>query len=462
MVTQSIIAIKQPCTTSLYHSCRSIIEKLLLVPGIENYIVFTAENTNNNPLNKIWDICRQGIPLAALFNALSPRIPIPIDRSSTKLNDYLYKDSINEFIKVLNTVGIVLRILEEKNIITFPANNDAIYSSSEPKDVRDKVVLELLETERKYVQDLEVLQDYMHKLQLQFILNAEIIHCLFGNLCALVDFQQRLLIQLEDMAQRSPKDQNFGSLFIQNEKRFTVYELYCSNYFSAQDMASQETHRLQRLANILNPVYELSSMLIKPVQRICKYPLLIQELIKATRPDWPYAFDIRQGLESMRRVAERVNETRRRYENALVVNEIKHRVNKLGSKQIDGFGSLLLHDKLSLFQCGIPEQEMQVYLFEKIILICKDNSKDSIKLNTIPIRKKRRSNLEFRYGIFHSRILSVCNQSLDYGKWCLTVNWSDSKIMNTTFWFRNQEYLELWESMLKERIVPQYSNKICR
>lgn len=302
----------------------------------------------------------------------------------------------------------------------------------------------------------------MHKLQLQFILNAEIIHCLFGNLCALVDFQQRLLIQLEDMAQRSPKDQNFGSLFIQNEKRFTVYELYCSNYFSAQDMASQETHRLQRLANILNPVYELSSMLIKPVQRICKYPLLIQELIKATRPDWPYAFDIRQGLESMRRVAERVNETRRRYENALVVNEIKHRVNKLGSKQIDGFGSLLLHDKLSLFQCGIPEQEMQVYLFEKIILICKDNSKDSIKLNTIPIRKKRRSNLEFRYGIFHSRILSVCNQPLDYGKWCLTVNWSDSKIMNTTFWFRNQEYLELWESMIKERIVPQYSNKICR
>ncbi|KAG1056886.1 hypothetical protein G6F43_001253 [Rhizopus delemar] len=328
--------------------------------------------------------------------------------------------------------------------------------------MRDKVVLELLETERKYVQDLEVLQDYMHKLQLQFILNTETIHCLFGNLDALVDFQQRFLIQLEDMAQRSPKDQNFGLLFIQNEKRFTVYELYCSNYFSAQDMTSQETHRLQRLAYILNPVYELPSMLIKPVQRICKYPLLIQELIKATRPDWPYALDVRQGLESMRRVAERINETRRRYENALVVNEIKRRVNKLGSSQIDGFGSLLLHDKLSLFQCGVPEQEMQVYLFEQLILICKDNSKDSIKLNTIPIKKKRRNSLEFRYGIFYSRILSVCNQSLDYGKCCLTVNWRDSKIMNITFWFRNQEYLELWESTLKERIVPQYSNKICR
>lgn len=127
MVIQSTITIKQPYTTSLYHSCCSIIEKLLLVPDIENYIVFTAENIDSNPLNKIWDICRQGIPLAALFNALNPRIPIPIDRSSTRLNDCkknvyhfivscrqdlllkeeelftlsdLYKDSINGFIKV--------------------------------------------------------------------------------------------------------------------------------------------------------------------------------------------------------------------------------------------------------------------------------------------------------------------------------------------------------------------------
>lgn len=31
----------------------------------------------------------------------------------------------------------------------------------------------------------------------------------------------------------------------------------------------------QKLAHILDPVSELAPLLIKPVQRICKYPLLI-------------------------------------------------------------------------------------------------------------------------------------------------------------------------------------------
>lgn len=34
---------------------------------------------------------------------------------------------------------------------------------NEPKDTRDKVVNELLETERKYVQDLEILQVHKKK-----------------------------------------------------------------------------------------------------------------------------------------------------------------------------------------------------------------------------------------------------------------------------------------------------------
>jgi cell division control protein 24 len=47
--------------------------------------------------------------------------------------------------------------LEEKGIISTSdsANRNSLNA---PKDTRDKVVHELLETERKYVQDLEILQ----------------------------------------------------------------------------------------------------------------------------------------------------------------------------------------------------------------------------------------------------------------------------------------------------------------
>lgn len=57
----------------------------------------------------------------------------------------------------MNTIDLILQLLEEKGIIScFDSNNRN--STNTPKDTRDKVVHELLETERKYVQDLEVLQ----------------------------------------------------------------------------------------------------------------------------------------------------------------------------------------------------------------------------------------------------------------------------------------------------------------
>ena len=119
----------------------------------------------------------------------------------------------------------------------------------------------------------------MRELQIQKIVSPDTIHYLFGNLNALVDFQRRFLIQLEEIAEKSPEEQRIGHLFIQFEDSFSVYEPYCANYYSAQDLVVQETPRLQKLADILNPIYELPSMLIKPVQRICKYPLLLKELL---------------------------------------------------------------------------------------------------------------------------------------------------------------------------------------
>jgi cell division control protein 24 len=46
--------------------------------------------------------------------------------------------------------------LDDRGIITVKSMDEI--TDDGPKDTRDKVVLELLETERKYVQDLETLQ----------------------------------------------------------------------------------------------------------------------------------------------------------------------------------------------------------------------------------------------------------------------------------------------------------------
>lgn len=56
---------------------------------------------------------------------------------------------------MVHTLDLVLQLLEERGIISSLNDHRNSYT---PKDTRDKVVHELLETERKYVQDLEILQ----------------------------------------------------------------------------------------------------------------------------------------------------------------------------------------------------------------------------------------------------------------------------------------------------------------
>jgi cell division control protein 24 len=86
--------------------------------------------------------------------------------------------------------------------------------NQKPSDDRAFIVRELLESERKYVQDLEVLQTCSKALQQYDILSPDRLHDLFSNLNNLVDFQRRCLIHLEDNARKPPEEQRFGRAFI--------------------------------------------------------------------------------------------------------------------------------------------------------------------------------------------------------------------------------------------------------
>jgi len=88
-------------------------------------------------------------------------------------------------------------------------------SEKKPLDSRARVVMELVDTERKYVQDLENLQDYMQCLEREEVVSKDLIHNLFLNLNQLVDFQRRFLIRVETQNSLSAHQQSWGNLFVQ-------------------------------------------------------------------------------------------------------------------------------------------------------------------------------------------------------------------------------------------------------
>ncbi|KAI9316775.1 hypothetical protein BX666DRAFT_1946753 [Dichotomocladium elegans] len=480
---------------SLYHICRSVLDKLTAVEGMNEYLDDAGQSphplsaqspstsepttpTSSDPLSKLWSLCRRGAPLCTLFNALNPAKPLKVDpnlnlkQNACKASVYhfivacrdqlhfsedelftitdLYQDDTNGFVKVVNTVEKLIHLLEKDGVIAIRSSNRNSDPSA-PKDTRDQVVLEILNSERKYVQDLEVLQNYMRDLQNQKIVSPDTIHYLFGNLNTLLDFQRRFLIQLENTAENPPEEQRFCQLFLQMEDAFSVYEPYCANYYSAQDLVIQEAPKLEKLAHILNPTYELSSMLIKPIQRICKYPLLIGNLVKATNKDWPHYSEMLEGLEAIKRIADKVNETQRKHENLMALEELKRRVDENERDMVDSHGTILLQDKL-VMHSGDQDRELQIYLFDKTLLICKVTDGASTmninKANKLIIRK-RRASIQTKGRILTNRIISITNKSVP-GIWALSIEFRAREVERFMLKFRNEEHLRLWETTLNK------------
>ena len=237
------------------------------------------------------------------------------------------------------------------------------------------------------------------------------------------------------------------------EDNFACYEPYCANLTNAQDLAIAENAalsvsfspstllsrvltswtRLQKLSHVLDPVSELAPLLIKPVQRICKYPLLIsvrdlrfllkatraltrgfppsQQLLKNTPDTFPYYNELKAGLESVMRVTDKVNEEKRRQDNTQAVTDLAHRVEDWKGHDLSSFGQLLLHENFVVIKSD-NEREYSVYLFERIILCCKEvvaQGKKDKKSNSILKRpsSQRINKLQLKGRIFVNNVTAA-------------------------------------------------------
>lgn len=314
---------------------------------------------------------------------------------------------------------------------------------------------ELLQTERKYVQDLEVLVQYQTELQNLGILSADTVHFIFPNLFQLVDFQRRFAVGIEYHASLPPEEQQFGSLFVNLQEGFDVYEGYALNMKNACDIAQAEATKLAALSHIIEPQYELQCFLIKPIQRICKYPLLLRELQKFTPKDWATYEELTNGLNAVRDITEGINETQRRLENGILAKELNDRVRDWRGHNMDDFGELLHQGTFPVVKAGF-EREYQLYLFENIILCCKEAApaKKAMTLSKKP--KSKRSSLVLKGRIYMAYITDLSVTRKD--GYLLHISWGKDDASDTGFFdirFRHEEVLIQWESTIR-RMVARY------
>ncbi|XP_022051200.2 pleckstrin homology domain-containing family G member 3 isoform X2 [Acanthochromis polyacanthus] len=238
----------------------------------------------------------------------------------------------------------------------------------------DRVVMEIIETERMYVKDLHsIVEDYLaHIIDMASLpIRPEQVCALFGNIEDIYEFNSELLQSL-DMCENDPVA--IAQCFVNKSEYFEIYTQYCTNYPNSV-AALTDCMRNKTLAKFfrdrqatLKRSLPLGSYLLKPVQRILKYHLLLQEIAKHFDPDEDGYEVIQEAIDTMTGVAWYINDMKRKHEHAVRVQEIQSLLINWKGSDLTTYGELVLEGTFHVLRA---KNTRTLFLFEKMLLITK-------------------------------------------------------------------------------------------
>uniref|UniRef100_A0A8C2Z4G8 Phosphatidylinositol 3,4,5-trisphosphate-dependent Rac exchanger 2 protein n=1 Tax=Cyclopterus lumpus TaxID=8103 RepID=A0A8C2Z4G8_CYCLU len=253
------------------------------------------------------------------------------------------------------------------------------------------VLNELLKTERDYVGTLEFLSVFLHRLnqyaatKIDKNITEETVKVLFSNIEEILAVHKDFLSMVEELLQPDPHAHHeIGRCFLHFRSRFQIYDEYCGNHEKAQRLLL-ELNKIRSVRTCLlncmllggrkNTEVPLEGYLVAPIQRICKYPLLLRELLKRTpKRHNDYAL-VQESLQVMKAVCSSINEAKRQMEKLEILEEWQSHIEGWeGSNITDTCTEMLMHGVLLKISAG-NIQERIFFLFDKLLVYCKKKNR---------------------------------------------------------------------------------------
>ncbi|XP_055535953.1 guanine nucleotide exchange factor DBS isoform X3 [Wyeomyia smithii] len=250
--------------------------------------------------------------------------------------------------------------------------------SDERKLKRGHVLAELLETERIYVAEMgsilkgyrdEMLSEEMSSLVPPGLQGKADI--LFGNLHELYTFHNDIF--LKDLENCISTTELVALCFVQRRDTFfRLYSYYCQNIPRSERLRETlvDTHLfLQECQKKLGHKLPLAAYLLKPVQRITKYQLLLKDLLKFSDTG-TCSRELQKALDCMLVVLK-------------CVNDSMHQIAITGfPADLSQQGELLMQDSFQVWteskkdlRLRLKTQHRHIFLYQKAMLFCKQGSK---------------------------------------------------------------------------------------
>ncbi|XP_071371608.1 rho guanine nucleotide exchange factor TIAM1-like [Centroberyx affinis] len=294
-----------------------------------------------------------------------------------------------------------------------------------------KVICELVETERTYVKDLNCLIGrYLTPLQKETFLTQDELDVLFGNLPEMVEFQVEFLKTLEDGTRLVPDleklervDQfkkilfSLGGSFLYYADRFKIYSAFCASHTKVPKVLvkAKTDADFKAFLDERNPKQQhsstLESYLIKPIQRVLKYPLLLRELYSLTDPDSEEHYHLDVAMKAMNKVASHINEMQKIHEEFGAVFDQLITEQSGDKKEVAdlSMGDLLLHTIVAWINPPASlgkwkkEPQLATFVFKTaVVFVCKDGSKQKKKIggsHRVSVTSEEKDPFRFRHMI---------------------------------------------------------------
>ncbi|XP_037136089.1 spermatogenesis-associated protein 13 isoform X1 [Syngnathus acus] len=256
------------------------------------------------------------------------------------------------------------------------------HSSQHRQQMRTNVVQEIMSTERVYIKHLkDICEGYIRQCRKHPEMFTELqLKTIFSNIEDIYKFQRQFLRELEKKYNKDqPHLSEIGSCFLLQGEGFSIYSEYCNTHPAAcaelqRLMKSGRYKHFFEACRLLQQMIDISiaGFLLTPVQKICKYPLQLGELLKYTPKEHSDHGGVSDAYEAMKNVASLINERKRRLESVDAIAHWQVAILRWEGPDVLVRSSELIHSgELTRILRQGKMQQRSFFLFDHQLVFCK-------------------------------------------------------------------------------------------
>ncbi|XXQ39087.1 DH domain-containing protein [Plasmodiophora brassicae] len=254
---------------------------------------------------------------------------------------------------------------------------------AERSRMRAMICKEILSTEESYIEQLTIMLDIFYPALSGAGLDLGILQDLFQNVTIILGLHRTFFSDLTDRIGHWDDSVCFGDILLNCVPFMRMYTAYTGQYELGSQFLMEKIGKSKSWRKVLEQcrsdprcgMKPLESFMIVPVQRIPRYRLLLENLIKYTDSDHPDFSVLSRALDLIAQVATKINEAMRSQQTTAYIVEIQRRLN--GCVLIEP-GRHFLHE--GQLTCDtIPNA--YVYLFNDLLVVAQSSLHNLLSLS---------------------------------------------------------------------------------